>query len=104
MLRYSQNFPIAIVESKKKYKSAGKESNATYGGDYIDIEIFAAEDQDENGRNRVNPLYIQKYKIKPGETSLTIRVKGEPVKAGIDPYSKLIDRAPDDNMISVEME
>ncbi len=103
MLRYSQNFPIAIVESKKKYKSAGEESNAAYAGDYIDIGIFAAEDQDENGRDRVNPLYIQKYKIKPGETALTIRVKGEPVKAGIDPYNKLIDRAPDDNTVSVEM-
>ncbi len=93
------------LRSQKLYAdSAGEESNATYAGDYIDIGIFAAEDQDENGRDRVNPLYIQKYKIKPGETTLTIRVKGEPVKAGIDPYSKLIDREPDDNMISVEIE
>lgn len=70
----------------------------------MDIGIFAAEDQDENGRDRINPLYLQKYKIKPGETSLTIRLKVEPAKAGIDPYNKLIDRAPDDNLISVEME
>lgn len=65
--------------------------------------MLKAWDKDENGRDRVNPLYIQKYKTKPGGTSLTIRVKGEPVKAGIDPYNKLIDRAPDDNMIPVEL-
>jgi hypothetical protein len=52
----------------------------------------------------MNPLYMQKYKIKPGESSLTIRVKGEPAKAGIDPLNKLIDRLPDDNTISVEIE
>jgi hypothetical protein len=92
------------LRSQKLYAdSAGEESNADYMGDFIDIGVFAAEDQDENGRDRVNPLYLQKYKIKPGETSLTIRVKGEPVKAGIDPFNKLIDRSPDDNTVSVEM-
>lgn len=93
------------IHSQKLYAdSAGEESDASYEGDYIDIGIFAAEDQDENGKDRVNPLYVQKYKIKPGETTLTIRVKGEPVKAGIDPYNKLIDRIPDDNTISVEIQ
>ncbi|WP_373400391.1 M1 family aminopeptidase [Algoriphagus halophilus] len=92
------------IHSQKLYAdSAGEESDASYEGDYIDIGIFAAEDQDENGKDRVNPLYVQKYKIKPGETTLTIRVKGEPVKAGIDPYNKLIDRIPDDNTILVEI-
>jgi hypothetical protein len=47
----------------------------------------------------VNPLFLQKYKIKPGESSLTIRVKGEPAKADINPLNKLIDRLPDDNTI-----
>jgi len=31
-------------------------------------------------------------------------VKGEPVKAGVDPLNKLIDRKKDDNIIDVEME
>jgi hypothetical protein len=34
---------------------------------------------------------MQKYKIKLGESSLTIRVKGEPAKVGIYPLNKLID-------------
>lgn len=36
-------------------------------------------------------------------TTLTIRAKVEPVKVGIDLYSKLINRAQDANMIIVEM-
>jgi hypothetical protein len=91
--------------SQKLYADgSGMETPAEYEGDYIDIGIFAADDQDEQGKDRVNPLYMQKYKIKPGESSLTIRVKGEPAKAGIDPLNKLIDRLPDDNTISVEVE
>lgn len=92
------------VKSQKLYADeTGQESNAEYVADYIDIGVFAAEDKDENGRTRVNPLYIQKYKIKPGESTITFKVKGEPVKAGIDPYNKLIDRLPDDNTIAVEI-
>jgi hypothetical protein len=70
----------------------------------MDIGIFAAEDTDENGRKRTNPLYLEKHKIAPGEHSITIQVQGEPVKAGVDPLNKLIDRKKDDNIIDVEME
>ncbi|WP_194775905.1 ABC transporter permease/M1 family aminopeptidase [Pararhodonellum marinum] len=91
-------------KSQKIYAdSLGMETPATYDGDYIDIGIFAKEDKDENGRNRTNPLYLQKHKIKPGEHTLTIPVKGEPIKAGIDPYNKLIDRVPDDNVVNVSI-
>lgn len=92
------------INSQKLYAdSLGRESNANYVADYIDIGVFAEDDQDENGRNRTNPIYLQKHKITPGESTLTIRVKGIPVKAGIDPYNKLIDRVPDDNIVDVEV-
>jgi ABC-2 type transport system permease protein len=32
-----------------------------------------------------------------------ITVHGRPRKAGIDPYNKLIDRAPEDNVRSVDV-
>lgn len=93
------------LQSQKRYADeTGKESDAEYTSDYIDVGVFAAEDKDENGRTRVNPLYLKKHKIKPGQTTLTIKVKGEPVKAGIDPYNKLIDRLPDDNTLTVEIQ
>ncbi|KPQ19403.1 MAG: Aminopeptidase N [Algoriphagus marincola HL-49] len=93
------------IRSQKLYADeTGRESDAEYEADYIDIGIFAEDDTDENGRTRVNPLYIQKHKIKPGQSTITVRVKGEPAKAGIDPYNKLIDRIPDDNTVTVEIE
>jgi hypothetical protein len=92
------------VKSRKIYAdSTGRENPAVYEGDYMDIGIFAKEDTDENGRTRTNALYLQKHKIKPGESTITLQVAAEPVKAGIDPYNKLIDRIPDDNLIAVEL-
>ncbi|MES1223429.1 MAG: M1 family aminopeptidase, partial [Bacteroidota bacterium] len=88
--------------TKKVYAdSTGKESPAVMN-DYIDIGVFAAETTDKNGRRQTNPLYLKKYKLKPGIQTITVHVKGKPVKAGIDPYNKLIDRIPDDNTIEIE--
>ncbi|WP_323756007.1 ABC transporter permease/M1 family aminopeptidase [Roseivirga sp.] len=93
------------INSQKLYAdSAGMESKAEYLGDFIDIGVFSEDDKDENGRTRTNSIYLQKHKISPGQTSLTVRVKGVPVRAGIDPYNKLIDRMPDDNVVDVEVE
>ncbi len=93
------------VNSQKLYAdSTGQETPANYAADYIDIGVFAAEDRDENGRKRTNPLYLEKHKISPGEHTISIKVQGEPVNAGIDPLNKLIDRKKDDNIVSVELE
>ncbi|MGB3618782.1 MAG: hypothetical protein WBA12_11745, partial [Catalinimonas sp.] len=54
-------------------------------------------------------LYLQKHRIEapavekdaPKQT-ITVRVKREPTKAGIDPLHKLVDRFPRDNVQNVE--
>ena len=38
-----------------------------------------------------------------GESTIIIKVKGQPEKARVDPYNKLIDRIPDDNSIDMEI-
>ncbi|MGB3589836.1 MAG: M1 family aminopeptidase, partial [Tunicatimonas sp.] len=93
------------IKSAKLYAdSLGMETPANYNGDYIDVGIFAADGTDENGRTKTNPIYLQKHKLAPGEHTLEITVTEEPAKAGIDPYNKLIDRVPDDNLISVDLD
>lgn len=88
--------------TRKMYAdSTGKETAAPMN-DYIDVGVFAADTKDKNGRTQTQPLYLKKHKLQPGEHSVQIRVKGKPVRAGIDPYNKLIDRIPDDNTGSLE--
>jgi ABC-2 type transport system permease protein len=90
--------------TKKLYAdSSGKETVAPMN-DYIDIAVFGEETKDADGRKKVNPIYIQKYKLPQGTKKITLHVKGKPVKAGIDPYNKLIDRIPDDNLGDLELD
>ena len=46
-------------------------------------------------------LMAKKVKITQAVTVLDIVVPKEPKKAGIDPYNKLIDRTPEDNVMAV---
>lgn len=66
--------------------------------DYIDIGVFAANSNNKEGRSVTNELYLRKYKLTMGSHVITMIVQGKPVRAGIDPYAKLIDRQPNDNM------
>ena len=76
----------------------GNDVTAKNMNDYIDIGIFAAESKNKQGRSQTNPLYLKKHKLTTGDHTFTIIVKGKPEYAGIDPYSKLIDRIPNDNI------
>ena len=46
-------------------------------------------------------LRVEKRRIDKPEEVIEIVVDQEPRKAGIDPFNKLIDRNPDDNIIAV---
>jgi hypothetical protein len=43
-------------------------------------------------------VHLQKHKIERNEVKLEIVVDEEPVEAGIDPYIKLIDRNPENDL------
>ncbi|MEL6132122.1 MAG: M1 family aminopeptidase, partial [Bacteroidota bacterium] len=64
--------------------------------DWIDIGIFA---EDQNGKDSL--LYLQKHRFNQDTTNLEIVVDMLPLKAGIDPINKLIDRNPNDNRKNV---
>jgi ABC-2 type transport system permease protein len=77
-----------------KSDGSGNESPMTLN-DYIDIGVFVGKKDEEK------PLYLKKEKITHADQTFDIVVDQMPTRAGIDPYNKLIDRVPDDNMIDV---
>ncbi len=80
------------VESRKlRADSLGLETEIALA-DYIEIGVLG-EDRKE--------LYLAKHKLEKNQTSLKITVDELPVQAGIDPYNKLIDRNPKDNLKAV---
>ena len=47
-------------------------------------------------------MIFDKIAIIPGKIPFTYAVRKFPIKAEIDPYNKMIDRIPDDNLIAAE--
>ena len=56
-----------------------------------------------NGEITEIPILIEKVLITDSLNTFTFNVKEKPIKAGIDPMSKFIDRDVDDNLIRVEL-
>ena len=91
------------VRARKMYADEkGNEAEAPNTNDYIDIGVFAADKVDDNGKKWTQPLYLKKHKLTNGDHTIVVTVQGKPVRAGIDPYNKLIDRVPEDNRKEVE--
>jgi aminopeptidase N len=82
------------IASHKLRSDAGGQEHAIAEHDWIDVGVL-----DRTGAY----LYLQKHRIEGDRTTLTITVDGLPARAGIDPLNKLIDRAPDDNVIDVDV-
>ena len=63
--------------------------------DLVDIGIFTGEKKTEK------VLFLEKRRITQPGMEFEITVDQLPTRAGIDPYNKLIDRAPDDNVMAI---
>jgi len=63
--------------------------------DFIEIGVFSGAKDEEK------PLSLKREKLTQERQTFTVVVDEAPTRAGIDPYNKLIDRIPDDNMIDV---
>jgi hypothetical protein len=90
----SGRYEVTLTIQCRKLRAGerGREREITMG-DWVDVGVLDAED---------NILYLEKHLIDATETTLTLLVDGLPQQAGIDPFVKLIDRNPDDNMVDVQ--
>ncbi len=88
------NYQVILdVESRKLYADGqGRETKAPIA-DWIDIGAQAASGE---------WVHLERCKIEQEKSRFTIDLKQRPVRAGIDPCLKLIDRHPEDNSVIVE--
>ncbi|RYG51089.1 MAG: hypothetical protein EOO01_09250, partial [Chitinophagaceae bacterium] len=88
------------VDAKKFYAdSLGTERDARMN-DYVDIGVLARKKV--NGHWQDVTLVMQKKRLSAGKNTFEFVVNEKPEKAGIDPFNKLIDRNPDDNVKKAE--
>lgn len=86
---------LSLESEKIRADSTGNEANIGMT-DWVDIGIYGEQ---VDGKDKL--LYLEKVKITDSTTELTIEVDALPVRAGIDPLNKLIDRNPGDNVRAV---
>jgi ABC-2 type transport system permease protein len=67
--------------------------------DWIDFGVFG--EKEPKGPSEGRLLALEKRHVEGPSGTFELVVDQEPIKAGIDPFNKLIDRDPDDNLTAV---
>jgi hypothetical protein len=98
--KVGEKYEVTLKTTSEKFRAdtLGKETPIAIA-DYIDIGIFA---KSENKKILGKPLLMKRLKISQKENTYTFVTDELPYQAGIDPYSYLIDRMPDDNVKTLE--
>lgn len=90
-------YKVTMVVDARKMRANGDGAETEIPiHDLIEVGVFKGKRDDEE------PLHTEKIWITQPKTTLTYIVSEKPTRAGIDPYSKLIDRNPEDNWVDVE--
>lgn len=90
---------LAFSAKKLRADSLGNQTEIPVA-DYIDVGVFGTP---ERGNALGSPLALRKVHVTRPRMAVDFVVSARPLKAGIDPYNKLIDRTPEDNVRSVEI-
>jgi ABC-2 type transport system permease protein len=95
--RADGQFDVTLTVNTAKVRSdnVGNETATPINQEEIDVGVYDAEGK---------LIYLEKHPFSDGASSLTITVGQQPIRAGIDPLHKLIDKLPDDNVVVVTAE
>ncbi|MBT7115391.1 MAG: hypothetical protein HN938_12015, partial [Candidatus Marinimicrobia bacterium] len=81
--------------------SLGNQTDAIIN-DWLEIGVLG--ETLVNGEMEEIPIYLKKVFITDSLTTFTVQVDQKPIKAGIDPMHKFVDRDSDDNLIRVSIQ
>jgi len=90
-------YKVTLVVDARKMRANGEGAETEIPiHDLIEVGVFKGKKDSEE------PLHTEKVWITQPHTTLEFIVNEPPTRAAIDPYSKLIDRNPEDNWADVE--
>ncbi len=91
---------FTVKAAKFEADGAGQEAEVPLA-QKLDIGIFPARTEELGDEDLPEPLLLEPVLIESGEQTLRFRVVERPARVGVDPYVKMIDRNPDDNLRSL---
>ena len=93
---------LEVESGKTYYDGNGKTLEVSEDSNVLEIGVFDTDGENDKGMTTKSPIVMEKKWIAPGVSTHVFVVDKKPVKVGIDPYNKMIDRNPDDNMKTPE--
>ncbi len=98
--RADGKYVVTIAAKAKKLRADGQGVESEIAiNDWIDIGVFGESKQD--GKTEETVLFLEKRHVTESDVTFELVVDEEPIRAGIDPYNKLVDRNSDDNVKKV---
>jgi ABC-type transport system involved in multi-copper enzyme maturation permease subunit len=92
---------VRVQLASDKYRADGQGNETAQPlDDVVEIGVFGAKGKDTPPEGKI--LALEKRHITKGENVVEFVVDEPPVKAGIDPFNKMIDRNPENNIITAE--
>jgi hypothetical protein len=86
-------FEVTLHATAKKFRADGLGAQTEIAmNEPVDIGVLDEKD---------NVLWLEKRPIRSGDNQITFVVDRRPFKAGVDPLNKMINREPQDGVISV---
>lgn len=86
---------VAVETRKFRADGQGVETEIPID-DWIDVAVFGEEGEGSPPEGKL--LALERVRIDPSTTEIELVVDEEPRRAGIDPFNKLVDRNPEDNL------
>jgi len=86
---------LALTSRKLRADGLGAETEVPID-DWIDVAVFG--ERVDGGPPEGKLLALKKIRIDSDTTEVKLEVAERPAKAGVDPFHKLVDRNPDDNL------
>jgi ABC-2 type transport system permease protein len=84
------------VDTKKRQADGSGNESPMVINDLIDVGVFSGT------KENLKQLYLEKKHFTQESSTFEITVDEKPTFAGVDPYNKLIDRNPEDNLIATD--
>ncbi|HZN02106.1 MAG TPA: M1 family aminopeptidase, partial [Candidatus Polarisedimenticolia bacterium] len=98
--REDGKYVVTLQFAAAKYRADGKGKETEQPlDDWVDIGIFGEKGEGTPPEGKV--LLLEKRHLAKGEDRIEVVVDALPKKAGIDPFNKLIDRNPENNLTTV---
>ena len=104
-VRVDEGYRVSLTVEARKLEADGEGREREVELDtWLDIGVFGESDALLGDNDLPPALYLERHRITSGEQRIEVFVDEAPTRVGIDPLNIMIDRAPADNVISVQVE